>query len=87
MDMLDALSEIATPGLWMWARPVSWKGSGMALCHEAANPPCSGEGWKLVPTLKGGQAAMLPSPKDVFGEWEVVTPQAVNQELGDAASR
>lgn len=82
--MLDALSEIATPGLWLWARPVSWKGSGIAICYEPANSNV-GDSWKLVPTYRGGQAASMPSPRDVFGAWEVISPQAVNEEPHDTS--
>jgi len=77
MNVIEALREISRPDQqmrWAWARPVSWRGTGMALCFE---PP---HHWKLVPTLHGGQTASLPAPEDLFGEWEVVDPGAVNRE-------
>ena len=75
MTMLDALKKIAKPDVWMWARPISWRGSGQALCFDSIG------GWWHVPDAGGGRTALLPTPKDCFGRWEVVSPDVVNSEV------
>ena len=75
MTMIEALREISQSERSIWARPKSWRGTGMALCFDRPHY------WKLVPTPRGGQTASLPAPEDLFGEWEVVDPGVVNTEL------
>jgi hypothetical protein len=76
VNMIEALREISAEGArWVWARPVSWRGLGKAICFKAPND------WNLVPTARGGIEALLPRPKDCLGEWEVIEPKVVNQEL------
>ena len=76
MTALEALRAISRPGpeRWAWARPISWRGTGTAICFEAPSY------WKLVPTRRGGQTATLPPSEELFGEWEVVEPVMVNTE-------
>jgi len=74
--MLKALRTISNPASdWAWARPVSWRGTGQAICYTP------NAGWELVPHRRGGMAASLPKRADCFGEWEVVDPSVVNMEL------
>lgn len=63
-----------------WFRPLSWRGSGMALyCH-----PASGKGHYLlrVPGLYGGEV-YAPTVSEIQEEYEVVDPAFVLQEGRD----
>lgn len=78
MNALEALKQCMDSQResrnYLWCRPTAWRGCGQAITWD---PP---DGWKTVPSLKGGWTANLPCPKDLFGEWEMVDPAAVAQE-------
>ena len=75
MNMLEALLRISGKNNqgYVWARPVSWRGTGRGITYDRGE-------WKTVPSGRGGEPTLLPSRADVLGEWEVVEPKAVNEE-------
>ena len=81
MNALEALKRIAETEEWLWARPVRWKGQAITLTKRKDYSP--GGDWETVPDKRGGRYSMLPSPADLFGEWEVVEPRLVCEEVSD----
>lgn len=59
----------------MWFRPKEWKGSGQALTFDYE----SKRRVLIVPDKRGG-AAWNPTREDLAGDWEVVSPDIVNEE-------
>ena len=84
MRMIEALQKITIPdSLYghvpsLWCRPISWRGSGVAIFYKETTKYDSG-GWR-VPSFNGGAPVLLPSLKECNEEWEVVDPVVVNSE-------
>ena len=76
MNMLEALKAIKENEN-MWTRPVSWKGGKYAYCYSSGLRFRS-DGFYNVPTSRGGKWATLPNGDEIFEEWEIVTPEQVN---------
>lgn len=73
LTMLEALRE-ARSNSSLWARPTFWRGVKQAITFDTF-----AGSWKTVPDSRGGRSTLLPMPKDCFGDWEVVTPEVVNE--------
>ena len=56
-----------------WLRPMSWKGSGMAMTIKDSQ-------FETVPNSQGGRHSSMPDVGDICGYWEVVEPAKVIEE-------
>ncbi len=80
MTAIQALEQIwaANDSEWHWARPVSWKGHGVAVGIVSCN------GDKRLGLLPAPGANSLPfivkEPKVISEDWEVITAQSVLDE-------
>lgn len=74
VNMVEALVTINGDRA-LWARPVSWRRTGMALWRSHRS-----SGYDRGPNERGGSPATMPSAAEVAEEWEVVSPGVVNEE-------
>lgn len=70
MTMVDALLVVAVDQD-KWCCPVGMRETGHGYCYHPER------GYLIVPSLHGGHRAVIPSPGDVAGEWEVFDPSEV----------
>ena len=73
LSVSEALSDPRVRDLDLWARPVSWRGSGNALSIDRRSG-------KIVFTPCFGVVFWHPSLKDLISEWEIVEPDLVIDE-------
>ena len=72
MNMIEAAKRAGND---MWFRPLSWHGTGCALCFD-------GRYLCEVPTSRGARPSITLLKKDVLsGQWAVVDPDTVNNEI------
>jgi hypothetical protein len=57
-----------------WCRPVSWRGTGQAICVR-------GERLTRVPSKRGGSSYLGLGTDGMLGPWEVVAADVVNSEV------
>ena len=78
MTFLKALKQ-GVKDQMLWFRPVSWRGSGTALCASLGND-FNGPRISFVPTSRGGRPVCFLAPKVMLGKWEVISATDVNEE-------
>jgi len=78
MTFLKALKQSVKDQM-LWFRPVSWRGTGTALCANLGNE-FNGPGINYVPSSRGGRSAYFPPPNILLGKWEVVSSTHVSEE-------
>ena len=61
----------------VWARPKSWKGYSTAFCYRQETEFRT-EGYEIVPNSSGGMPPLFPRTRELFEEWEIVTPEQAN---------
>lgn len=71
-DGMTPKEAIESAGQYDWVRPVSWRGSGDALCERYGR-------LVAVPSPHGGDVWHV-SPEDLCQDWEVVSAETVSSE-------
>lgn len=73
-EQWEKREEKAGPVIFMWARPVSWRGFNEAVCLDS-----DGKYLQIVPRAHGGRS-WNPSADDIIDDWEIVDPAVVCEE-------
>lgn len=80
-EAAKSMYDLQKENIHVWARPISWVGSGMAVAIEFAEKWSTDTGVKQKLTIvpKGGYKQIVPnfSIEDLTSSWEVCDPQKV----------